>query len=309
MKLVSDERDSYQEIANYLGVVERQGRYYRRAAELLEFIVPAGVGWNSSIITELGKEILIADESVRNRILTKQILRIPVIQGVIAMLIGSDSSANKTDLATAIRIWSGTTEIMAKRRLVTVLSWLSTVGLIERDNRDVILIAKPQQLGLLRLSDIELPILPKINDVKLFSAAVRKLKESRFEIRREIQRARRISSGPEHEKLRDLLASRLWTSGSYSLCNDFIDLAARFDQKDYLFEVTISDLRNNYTPSEMFQYLEGDNELESLTAGLVICSDKTEGFERPNEKGRAVIWPSNDGKFSVSPSSNNLPFL
>ena len=50
---VSKGAKTFQEIAKYIDKVERQGRYYRRAAEMLGFIKNTG---NTSYLTELGGE-------------------------------------------------------------------------------------------------------------------------------------------------------------------------------------------------------------------------------------------------------------
>lgn len=63
VEAVSQGNISYSGIANYIGFTDRQGRYYRHAAELLGFITNFN---NNAEITEFGKDLINSNESEKN---------------------------------------------------------------------------------------------------------------------------------------------------------------------------------------------------------------------------------------------------
>jgi hypothetical protein len=125
---------SYQEIATMLRKTDRQGRYYRRAAEILGLIESAGK--NSSRLTPLGDLVLAADEQQRRNILSQRLARLTIFQIVLQALANSGGSMDRTELEQLLR--ANTTLVtreMRHRRLKTILSWLVSVRLArESDN-------------------------------------------------------------------------------------------------------------------------------------------------------------------------------
>jgi len=59
VKAVGEGRHTFQDIARYIGKVDRQGRYYRRAAEILGFIKNTD---NTSVLTDSGEQLLKSSE-------------------------------------------------------------------------------------------------------------------------------------------------------------------------------------------------------------------------------------------------------
>jgi hypothetical protein len=127
---------SYQRIATALRKTERQGRYYRRAAEILGLIGKAGK--NSSRITPLGTRVLSADNEQRRLILTELVSDLAIFQRILRALNGSGGSMSKGELDELLKSETllGTKE-MRRRRLATIIGWLDSLRLV-RESDDLV---------------------------------------------------------------------------------------------------------------------------------------------------------------------------
>ena len=79
---VSKGKTSFQTIAKALGLDTRQGRYYRKAAEILGLIKNYR---NFSVLTPLGHKIVTADRAEQQQILKNQVLGLPIVQIVLGI--------------------------------------------------------------------------------------------------------------------------------------------------------------------------------------------------------------------------------
>ena len=168
VEAVSKGRHSFQDIANYLHVTDRQGRYYRRAAEILRLITTVPHR-NVSSLTALGQEFVSQTGAQKQQTIAMQVLHVPIIQSVVAILASSGGTASLRDVEASFRkITPNTTEKMADRRLSTILSWLDGSKTIKKTGVQITLKELPTSIDKIEIADPEIPILPKAGDLKAF---------------------------------------------------------------------------------------------------------------------------------------------
>lgn len=309
-------KSSFQEIAKHIGLVERQGRYYRLASELLG--LTKRVSTNVSTITPLGSQLLQSPPDLRREILKNQVLRIPIIQSVVGMLVSSNGIASRQNLVDSIEVLANTTKGMADRRLTTILSWLSDLGIVTRYGDSIKLQSLPPSIKSLEILDPDVPVLPKPNDLKLFTEVPRRLKAANDIIKFEIDTAKIERANSTHEKLRSLIADRIRRCGTYPTSNKYIDLAARIRGQDFIIEVKSSganvrsQIRRGIAQLYEYRYLQG-----LQNAKLVLClENRLSGTDEwyldylIHDREISVIWDaSNDDLFTVEECKAVLPFM
>lgn len=313
---VSLNKSSFQEIAKHIGLVERQGRYYRLASELLG--LTKRVSTNVSIVTPLGSQLLQSSPDAQRDILRNKVLKVPIIQSVVGMLVGSGGVASRNYLVNSIRALANTTEGMADRRLTTILSWLGDLGIISRYGDSIKLQSLPSNINNIEILDPEAPVLPRPNDLKLFVEVPRKLKAASEIVTFEIDTAKTERANTIHEKLRSLIADRIRRCGTYPTSNKYIDLAARISGQDFIVEVKSSggdvrsQIRRGIAQLYEYRYLQG-----LQNAKLVLCLEKPlAGADKwyldylIHDREISVIWDaSNDDLFTTNDCKAVLPFM
>ncbi len=317
VEAVSQGKSKFQEIAQQLGLTERQGRYYRRAAEILRFItrVPRT---NISTLTTLGAELVKANPQHRTQILTNQILGVPIIQSVIGMLASSNGMAVRTDLELSLRkIVPETTIGMVDRRLTTILAWLEFLDIISRTGQQVALHNLPKSINKIEISDPETPILPKPGDLRLFDEVPKRVTDASSIMKFEVDRAKLERANEVHERLRSALATRIRQLGALPTYNKYIDLAARIDDHDFLIEVKSSgnpraQVRRGLSQLYEYKYLQCLPD-----AVLVLFLEKPLTGESTwmlnyliKDRGILVVWDNkNEELFTTEEGIRELPFM
>lgn len=317
VEAVSQGKSTFQDIAQQLGLTERQGRYYRRAAEILRFITRVP-GTNISTITALGAQLLKASRQLRTQILTNQILGVPIVQSVVGMLASSGGVADRRNLELSMRkIVPTTTPSMADRRLTTVLAWLEYLDITSRDRQQVIMQALPASVDKIEISDPDTPILPKPGDLRLFDEVPRRVASASNIVKFEVDRAKLDRANAVHERLRSLLAARIKEIGSLPTYNKYIDLAVEVNGRAFLIEVkssgnTRTQVRRGISQLYEYRYLQCLPE-----AVLVLLLEKPLAGENAwmlhyliNDRNILVIWDArNEELFTTKEGLQELPFM
>ena len=81
---ISQGGQTFQDIATAINKVERQGRYYRKAAEIIGLITTPTT--NHSILTDLGREFIRTGSILTNPILIQGVLSARIFQRLIPFL-------------------------------------------------------------------------------------------------------------------------------------------------------------------------------------------------------------------------------
>jgi predicted transcriptional regulator len=132
VEAVSKGNISYSGIANYIGFTDRQGRYYRHAAELLGFITNFN---NNAEITEFGKDLINSDESEEKHILQQAILDNSLFKAILNQIEKFEEGMSKNEIEEFLfNITIDPSKATISRRLSTLLQWLvdKKIGLINK---------------------------------------------------------------------------------------------------------------------------------------------------------------------------------
>lgn len=134
---VSKGCNTFQLIAAELKMVDRQARYYRKAAEILGLIKTGGI--NNSLLTDAGKNF------IRSAFQTNDILKsikpyflaIPLIREVYDQVSTQRSVSDKNILEVLIQLTGSTSKnTTIVRRLSTFVSWLKQVDMLKPSEKD-----------------------------------------------------------------------------------------------------------------------------------------------------------------------------
>src|SRR3569833_655732 len=110
------------QIANEIGFTDRQGRYYRHAAELLGFISNHN---NSAIITELGLELVKSEFPKEKNILQQAILNNELFKSILHYVEKNEEGVSRGEIEEFIYgITINPSLSTISRRLSTLLRWL-----------------------------------------------------------------------------------------------------------------------------------------------------------------------------------------
>lgn len=143
-RMVSKGATSYQEMAGLLRKTDRQGRYYRRAGEILGLIET--VGKNRSHITPFGSKVLALDPEARKVILAKRVSELAIFRMVLKALDNSGGSMDRHDIEELLQFKTRlATREMRQRRLKTIVSWLVYVRLVKESEAGISLRVSPKK--------------------------------------------------------------------------------------------------------------------------------------------------------------------
>lgn len=316
VEAVSRGNTSFQDIATYLDVVNRQGRYYRRAAEILK-LISRGTEKNTSVLTSLGSKFIQSNQMTKNQIIMNQVLGVSIIQNVVNVLSNSGGTATRDALRKAIMKFAPqTTKGMVYRRLTTILSWLDELEIVERYDARISLSNVPS-LEKLEISDLKAPLLPKPNNLKIFEETSRRVELASSFIKFEVDKARFDRANVVHEHLRSLIAKKIRHHGALPTFNKYLDLAVRMNDNDFIIEVkTSTNVRSQVRKavSQLYEY----RYLQCLPdAKLVLLLEKPLSGKNEwmldyliKDRGIWVVWDNaGDELFTTEEAFENLPFM
>lgn len=236
VKAVSNGKRSDKDIAEVLDYDERQGRYYRKASELIGLTYRSDK--NISVLTPAGKSLLSSAPDNRNAILKRGIMSIPLFQRLIPYLESTlPGGCKREELETFIGSVTKTTQSMIERRVSTILAWLQYLDLITVDNSRIIL--RPASFGTEIIeyhSDFE-PLLPPSYELKEYENAQNRATKNQESLSYVVDTAKQERANNMHGRLVNLTADKLRKIGAIPRQNRFIDLAARIEKAPFIFEI------------------------------------------------------------------------
>jgi hypothetical protein len=295
---------------------DRQGRYYRKAAEILGFIVNQG---NDAHLTKAGAELL-HNPTATNPGLIEAVINIDVVQRLLPYmeLFPEGLTRDRIEKYVSSVVVSKIGPTMLPRRISTIMSWLKTLGVIENRGRKYFLINKfTQSLPVLEIADSEQPILPKsgnLAEYKIVQDRVRKADEIITIYKNQATLDRAVGA---HKKLVDLVAKRIVDAGGIPKSNQFIDLAVSFNE-DFIFEMKSSTEGNIKSQlrkglSQLYEYRYIENNLKAKLV-LVIenpLSNPVSWMLDYMEKNRDImlVWNGGNNLHGTLETKNQLPFL
>lgn len=300
------------------GLDARQGRYYRRAAEVLGFTTRDAN--HHSIVTPAGKEFANADSVLKQALFVRAVLSNPLFQRLLPFLEAKGATGATRDelelfLNAVAELGAAS---MVERRVSSYQGWLVKLGLAKMAGRRCVLDRLPAAVPLVRYESDEEPIFPNRYDLKEYQEQAQRVASKQEAIEYYVDRAKRERASTSHETLVSLMAERLRQRGAIPKANRYVDLSARLNEEDYLFEMKSTTEDNPHSQirrglSQLYEYRYIQN-VEKAKLVLVIenpLPKKNHWMEDYliNDRGVLLVWDG-DGKFHCPPSiRKQLEFL
>lgn len=296
---------------------DRQGRYYRKAAEILGFITNHR---NNAQITQKGRD-LVNDARLTNPIILSSVLNLNLYQKLIPYLELHPQGLTRQEVITYLQSISDPRmgQTMIPRRIATIISWIRSLGIIRISNDRYVLNREVlSELPVFSINDITQPILPSSGDLIEYNAIENRVAAAGDMITIYKDQARLDRANQAHTDLVNLVAARIREAGSIPKSNQFIDLATARDEGDYIFEMKsitntniASQVRRGISQLYEYRYIQNKTNANLI---LVIESPLQGRFSwmeqyLENDRDIYLVWDG-DGQLHARPQTREaLRFL
>ena len=303
------------DIARFIHMVDRQGRYYRAAAELLGLVRNAG---NNAELTDLGKKFVSSDEWSKKEIARNAVLNAHVFQRMLPFFELYPNGATRKEIENFIQEVTPTTESMIHRRTSTLLSWLQEVGVLESDGK--VYEIRPfhtYQNPILQFPDEE-PLAPKSLTLNEYKTVQERTERARETIKVLIDQAKYDRANAVHRSLVNIVADKLRASDLIPRNNRFVDLAATEGTQSYLFEMksvnaenTHSQIRAGLSQLYEYRYLQHLPETKMVLVISEPLNKKHSWMQEYLEEDRKIhlVWDGSNQLFASKDTKQELSFL
>ncbi len=232
VKAVKEGERTFQGIARYLGKADRQGHYYRRAAELLGFIQNHQ---NNAVLTSSGREFFGALPEKQNTLLAMAVFNVRIFQRMIPLFEMYPQGLTRAELkAFTAGVTQDAAGSVMTRRVTTVLNWLESLSVLDKTSGRYRLLS--EKLPLIRFQDNE-ALMPGISDLRDYEAVENRAKTAAAGMTVIKRQADMERANDVHNALVNFAAQRLRRAGALPRYNRLIDLAARVNNHPYIFEI------------------------------------------------------------------------
>ncbi len=306
-------------IANQVPGIEgdsRQGRYYRRAAEILGFITNER---NNARITPKGREIA-NNPLLTNPVLLSSILNLNLYQKLLPFIELNQDGLTRQQIVNYLQSIAeeGIGRTMIPRRISTILAWIRTLGIIEQVGEHFrIANAIIHALPVFDLNDIDQPILPATGTLQEYNTVERRISNANDIITVYKDQARLERANNAHRQLVNLVADRIRNANAIPKSNQFIDLATSLDG-DYIFEMKStndgnvkSQIRKGISQLYEYRYLENKPD-----ANLILVIENPLGNAETwmldyieNDRNIHLVWDGNNNLYGTPNTREQLGFL
>lgn len=260
-KAVSAGATTYQQIAKAIGKVERQGRYYRLAAEQLGLLLPTSV--NHSALSTLGRELTRAgSDTQRREILVRGMMQNPVLNGILNFIADAGSAGrSRDDLEQWLSSNTTATGATPGRRVATIRSWLASMQLVTPNGYPVRLLKQNDPIERLAPEEANSnsSIIPKYPLVPFNGQRLPPQHIPSKVIQYDVDRAKLERATAIHERMVAEVAKKAKEARFASRRNKFIDLFSFRKKNSVLFEFKTNSQRNCGTQvrravSQLYEY-------------------------------------------------------
>ena len=317
---ISNGGSSFQEIATAIQKVERQGRYYRKAAEILGLVsTPSN---NHSVLTDLGREFIRTGATLNNTLFLKAVFSSRIFQRLIPYLeLHSINGVTREEIvAFIISVSVPLGGSMAYRRYSSVVSWLEELNMIVRRG-DRLYLSAPvinNAIQIFNFDNVDEPILPRATGLEEYQTVEMRAAKAVETIVAYKDLAALDRADNAHRRLVNLVASRIRAIGSIPRYNQIIDLATRHNNVDFIFEMksitqanSKTQVRNGLSQLYEYQYLQN-----LPNSKLVLVIEKSLPTETQwmveyieHVRNMNIIWDGNDQLYGTLATRERLGFL
>ncbi|MFC2100779.1 hypothetical protein ACFLRZ_03010 [Bacteroidota bacterium] len=307
------------EIANKVPGIEgddRQGRYYRRASEILGFIINQN---NNATITDKG-QLIANDPILTNPVLIESVLNLNLYQKLLPYIELHPEGLARDQIIEYLQSISvadiGRT--MIPRRISTIIAWIRTLGIIElSDEKYKIKNTIIRNIPIISINDIEQPVLPSTGELHEYEIVEERISNAKDIITVYKDQARMDRANNSHKNLVNLIAERIRVAGGIPKSNQFIDLATTLSN-DYIFEMKSTTDKNAKAQirkglSQLYEYRYIQNK-PNATLVLVV--------ERPlmgniswlidyleTDRNIHIVWDGDNNLYGTERTIAELEFL
>lgn len=320
VEAVSQGARTFEAIAESLGKVPRQGRYYRRAGEILGLISNAR-GLNQASLTDAGRRFVAASSAERKRILAGAVLGSRLIERVVPYLESKESrGASRSDLERFIAAVTRVTPKMIHRRVSTIVSWLENIGMLrERNGRYRLSKTLPASIPIVEYEAIDEPLFPQKHDLVTYQQVAERAKQASGYLSVLINEASRDRANEAHCALTNLVAGKIKAAGAIPKRNKYIDLSTVWNESLYLFEMKSTrdanahnQIRGAVSQLYEYRYLQ-----EAPSAKLVVVIENPLPEQKRwlvdyvvKDRGLLIAWDGDRRTLRYPPElSDDLRFL
>lgn len=317
---ISQGGSSFQDIATAINKVERQGRYYRKAAEIIGLV--STPSRNHSVLTDLGREFIRTGSTLNNPIFLQAVLSSRIFQRLVPYLelnsVNGVTREEIVDFIISVADLGG--DSMAPRRFSSVVAWLEELNVIERRGERFYLSVPVinNAVQILNFNNVDEPILPRTTNLQEYQTVEMRAAKAVETIVTYRDLAATDRADNAHRRLVNLVAQRIRATGSIPRYNQLIDLATRHNNEDFIFEMksitqvnSKTQVRNGLSQLYEYKYLQN---LPHSNLVLVIetpLPGETQWMVEYLESDRNVniIWDGNDQLYGTAETRARLGFL
>lgn len=313
---VSHGAKTFQDIAKHIHKVDRQGRYYRLAAEILGLIKNNN---NNSELTDLGRRFVSSDEWSKKEIIRNAVLNAHVFQRMLPFFELYPNGTDRSDIERFIEeVTEPTTKSMIHRRASTLLSWLEKVEIV--DFYDGIYSIRPFRTYTTPVLQFPVsePLAPKSLSLNEYKTVQERAERAAETIQVLINQASYDRANAIHRSLVNIVADKLRSSGSIPRNNQFVDLAISKGDKSYLFEMKSvntdnyrSQIRAGLSQLYEYRYLQNLPEAKLVLVISEPLNKKDSWMQEYLEVDRQIllVWDGNNQLFASNKTKQELLFL
>jgi len=296
---------------------DRQGRYYRNAAEMLGFITNRR---NNSTITQKGQELL-TNPVLINPLFIASVLNLEIYQKLIPYLELYPEGCSRQQILNYLQSVSdpeiGSSMIL--RRISTILAWPRTLGFLSQlDNGKFIFQNNlSNDLPIFEIQDDVQPLLPVTGDLSEYQEIEQRTANAKEEVAYFKDQAKLERATNAHIALVNLVAQRIRNNGGIPKSNQLIDLAVRFDL-DYILEMKSTtdenvraQIRKGMSQLYEYRYLQNKPDAKLI---LVVEKPLTASHSwmldyMESDREISIVWDGNNELYGSEKTRNELSFL
>ena len=317
---VSAGATTFQAIAAAIGKVERQGRYYRLAAEQLGLLLPTS--GNHSALSPLGQSLIGAsNDEERREIFVQGMMQNPILNGILNLITDAgDAGRSRAELEQWLKDNTTATGATPARRVSTIRAWLASMGLVTSMDYPVRAIKENDSIARLAPEETD-PYRSIIPDLPLVAYGGKRTEPEEVPpnvIQYDIDRAKLERAVKMHELMVAEVAEKARAAAMDCRRNKFIDLFC-FDQANsHIFEFKTNTQENcgaqiRRAVSQLYEY-QWRQRLDSSRLVVVLQQEPIKANEwtlkyLTDSRHILPVWRSQAGYEGPSESQASLPWL
>lgn len=315
--VVAQGAHTFQEIAKHIRKGERQGRYYRRAAEILGLVSNEG---NHAVLTEFGATVLEAERATQDDLIRKAVLNAELFQRVLPFLELYPNGVTRTALERFIfEVTEPLGDAMINRRASSVIAWLLRIGVLGTSGHRFVLVTEAvHSLPILEFKSVSEPMFPTSGDLIEYENVQARVSEAKEDVAILMNQVAIERANNAHIQLVNLVADRIRAKGYVPRCNQLIDLSARIDGTPDIFEMKSqtdgnvrSQIRRGISQLYEYRYLQNIPDARLVLALENPLPTNFEWMLTYLEKDRRIrlIWDGGHQLYASEGTREELAYL